>query len=229
VRLTDAQRRAHFGLPTDNRVIEYVVTPWGPRVGVHRLIKDVFLAACQEAHDTQAWKPRRIDSHVDRQIRGSAAWSLHAYGLAFDFFDRPFPTPVDVWGPTNAPPRSFRDVFQRHGFFPGANFSGRKDYPHLEWATAPPKPVSPPKPSEPDVTPQDHAKIAQSVVDAIKPLTARLTKVEQATAATQKLVSRNLPASGMPVEDELDAIRRAMRAVLEASGVPKDKIKETKV
>jgi hypothetical protein len=93
----------------------------------------------------------------------------------------------------------------------------------------PPKPVSPPKPSEPDVTPQDHQKIAQSVVDAIKPLAARLTKVEQATAATQKLVSRNLPASGMSVEQEIDALRRAMRTVLAEQGVPKDKIKETGV
>lgn len=73
---------------------------------------------------------------------------------------------------------------------------------------------------EPDVTPADHAKFAQAVVDAVKPLSTRLGKVEKRIGGTAK------EAEGMSLRDELDTVRRALRVLLAESGVPSDKIKE---
>lgn len=136
-RLSTAERNRLFGRPGSSLV--YVRTPWGLTVACHPKVANRFRLACQRAAATSTWRPRRIDGFNLRTIRGTSTPSLHSYGLAWDFFNKPFPQPVDVWGQTNAPPAGFRAAFRSQGFFLGADFSGRKDIPHIEWATAPPK------------------------------------------------------------------------------------------
>lgn len=128
-----AVRNAVFGLPgAGPRVL--TMTPWSISVQCHGLIAPRFRDACRAALAASSWRPRRIDSYANRAVRGSTAASLHAYGLAWDFFDRPLPEPVDIWGPTNAPDDAFLNAFKAHGFRLGRDFSGRKDWPHIEWA-----------------------------------------------------------------------------------------------
>lgn len=138
---TQAQKTAWYGKPMSN-LIRWQ-TPW-TRIGsdgkpkpiavyIRKEILPVFAAACTEAKATCAWTPLRIDSAVDRPVRGQTVKSQHAYGLAFDFFDKPFPQPVDIWGSKNAPGVKFRAVFKRHGFTAGADWKTRQDFPHIEW------------------------------------------------------------------------------------------------
>lgn len=103
-------------------------------VYVHDAVASRFTAACADAVTSSTWRPQRIDSYANRPIRGSLTTSQHAYGLAFDFFDLPWPKRVDVWGAANAPDEAFRQAFERHGFRCGARWRVRKDYPHIEWA-----------------------------------------------------------------------------------------------
>lgn len=140
-RISDTQRRKVFGLPCSPRVHVVVETPWGIRVRCHRLVADRFLYACRLAVSASEWRPKRIDSYACRAVRGTNTTSLHAYALAWDFFDRPLPEAVDVWGATNAPDPPFRDAFTKAGFVAGATFTSRKDYPHIEWAAGVPTKV----------------------------------------------------------------------------------------
>lgn len=118
-------------------------TPWGLTVTVHKAVLPRFKKACRKARRHSAWrrsigrpgwKPRRIDSYNCRQIRGSSSWSRHAYACAWDFFDRPWPEAVDVWGNKNSPPPWFARIFKRYGFTWGGDWTSRKDYPHIEWS-----------------------------------------------------------------------------------------------
>lgn len=137
-RLSHTQRVAAFGPPCEAHYRRRVTTPWGISVLCHEAIVSRFLSACELASERSRWVPRRIDHYVCRQIRGSDTWSLHAWPLAWDLFDRPYPEPVDVWGSANAPDAAFRSAFADEGFALGADFARRKDYPHIEWASAPP-------------------------------------------------------------------------------------------
>lgn len=141
-RVSNTVRAKVFGPPCTPRNYETVTTPWGVRCTVHKLVKARFLAACGEAHRTVKWVPRRIDSYVCRTIRGSNTVSIHSWALAWDFFDTPPGAQPDVWGPLNAPSPEFRAVFKRWGFYCGADYEGRKDYPHIEWASGMPDPVT---------------------------------------------------------------------------------------
>lgn len=89
--------------------------------------------------EVRGWRPGSIDSYNCRKIRGSSTWSRHALGAAWDFFKKTWQERVDegvdVWGPTDAPPWWFRRVFKQRGFTAGADWSGRKDYPHIEWSS----------------------------------------------------------------------------------------------
>jgi hypothetical protein len=114
-------------------------TPWGLWVAVHPLAAERFLAGCDHAPATAQWVPVRIDSFADRAVRNSTSPSLHAYSLAWDFFDAA--VPGDVWGPAHAPDPAFRQAFKDFGFACGADYTGRKDYPHIEWAAGHPPPV----------------------------------------------------------------------------------------
>jgi hypothetical protein len=147
VRISYAERDRIFGRP-GSVARQQVTTPWGLRVWCHELLAGRFLAACQLADRVSRWKPARIDSYAYRDVRGSTSPSLHSYALAWDFFDRPYPQPVDVWGPTNAPTRDFRDAFTAFGFALGADFTTRKDYPHIEWCAGRPLAITavPPAP-----------------------------------------------------------------------------------
>lgn len=145
-RLTDAQRRRFFGEHCTASERVTTVTPWGIKVQVHRQILDVYIAACTAAYARVPWwRPQRIDGFNCRQIRGSTAWSLHAYALAHDYFITApgVPPPGGVWTPDNGVPPEFAECFTELGFTWGATFN-RKDVPHIEWAAAPPDPARPP-------------------------------------------------------------------------------------
>lgn len=127
---------------TDNLMTKE--TPWGTRVTINRALEKRFDEACDRAVEKNArrkrkgkstWVPKRSDSYVCRAIRGSTAWSRHAYGAACDWFNRPYPEPVDVWGNTNSPPRWWARCFTKLGFSWGGTWISRKDYPHIEWST----------------------------------------------------------------------------------------------
>lgn len=135
-RVNTARRIAMFGQPGDRARYVTVRTPWGMSVTCHRDVQAQFVAACDDANRSSSWRPRNIGSLSVRKVRGGDDWSLHAFALAWDIFDTT--APADVWGPKNAPDAAFRDAFKRHGFYLGAEFSNRKDYPHIEWAADPP-------------------------------------------------------------------------------------------
>lgn len=159
--ITDAARSRIYGPPGKVDKVT-ITTPWGIKVACHRLIVDVFLDACQEAHDTVTWQPRRIDSYNPRPIRGTEndddpQWSLHAWALAFDFFATPpgIPPPGGVWTPDDAVPATFAACFTRRGFRWGATFK-RRDVPHIEWPAGLPDNVTP---AEDDMTPEESQKL----------------------------------------------------------------------
>lgn len=139
-RISQAERIKMFGQPGDRARITSVSTPWGITVQVHVRVKDRFLAACAAAAAASSWKPRRIDSYNKRNVRGGTEWSLHSWPLAWDFFSSPpnVTPPGGVWAETSAPDAAFRNAFKGQGFYLGAEFSRRKDYPHVEWASEPP-------------------------------------------------------------------------------------------
>lgn len=119
--------------PTDHVIY---TTPWGVRTSVHKLLLSRFKAACEEAYATVAWTPQRCDGYVCRLIRGSSTtYSRHAYAAAWDFFDIPITEQPDVWGSTNAPSEAFCRVFEKYGFTCGRRWTGRPDYPHIEWSS----------------------------------------------------------------------------------------------
>ena len=96
----------------------------------------------QAAAEVPEFAPKRSDSFVPRLIRNSTAVSMHAYGLAVDWFTTPYPTspPGGVWTPYELQTPEFRAwaaVWVRAGFRWGATF-GRVDLPHIEWPGPPP-------------------------------------------------------------------------------------------
>lgn len=126
-------------------------TPWKKNkdeycvVTINKALLPKFKRACEKAHSKNKWRkrlgrstyyPRRVDSYNCRKIRGSSAWSRHASGAAFDFFNKPYPEPVDVWGNTNSPPEWFANCFKKEGFTWGGDWTGRPDFPHIEWSSS---------------------------------------------------------------------------------------------
>src|SRR5687768_11302120 len=83
--------------------LRMVTSPWGPKVRIHHLIADHWLATARAAAaEVPDFVPRRIDSFAPRYIRGSDTdISLHGLGLATDNFTTPLPTvpPGGVWDP----------------------------------------------------------------------------------------------------------------------------------
>ena len=144
-RLTQVQRVKAFGNPGDAGEVRLVRTPWylpggkeHIQVWVHRHIEEVLLHSM--AHAVRpAWTPQRIDSYNPRKIRGSTNWSLHSWGLAFDFFATPpgVPPPGGVWKPHDHVTHEFAEAFEMHGFSWGRHWE-REDWPHIEWAGPPP-------------------------------------------------------------------------------------------
>lgn len=139
-RIGTADRIRYFGQPGDRARCTTLGTVFGIPVVINLLIIEQFKAAALEAQKVSKWRPRRIDSYAVRPVRGRDDWSLHSFGLAFDIFSSGpgVDPPGGVWAETSAPDKAFRDAFKRHGFHLGAEFRGRKDYPHIEWASAPP-------------------------------------------------------------------------------------------
>lgn len=140
-RISGSQRAALFGPPGDTSRITTYRTPWGMTVSVHRDVLDRFRQACENAASRSTWRPRRIDSYNKRAIRGRPGeWSYHSWALAWDFFSSApgVAPPGGVWAATSAPDSTFRAEFAKLGFALGADFRTRPDYPHIEWASAPP-------------------------------------------------------------------------------------------
>lgn len=134
-RISYAERHRIFGRPCVEQNMVTVMTPWGMRARVHKLIAPLFLDACHHAAaDVPEWRPQRCDSYVCRKIRGGTDHSLHSYGLAHDWFATPpnVPPPGGVWTPDNGVPISFARPFLERGFTWGATFE-RIDVPHIEW------------------------------------------------------------------------------------------------
>ncbi len=141
-RISPAEREHNFGPHCAPGTYMHVRTPWGLTALVHPLIVGRFQAACERAERQSHWKPARIDSYNCRPIRGHPGeWSLHSYGLAWDFFDKL--VPITVWGPADAPDPAFRSAFEQLGFTPGATFTDRPDWPHIEWAAGRPAVIEP--------------------------------------------------------------------------------------
>lgn len=142
--LSTEQRVRSFGSPCRVRKVS-VRTPWGDQAVVHELIAPIFLEACVAASkDPYAgFVPRRVDSFACRTVRGSSSMSLHAYGLAWDFFvtDEGVPPPGGVWKPSVTVTPEFARHFIQRGFRWGRWFT-RQDWPHIEWPGAPPGPRS---------------------------------------------------------------------------------------
>jgi hypothetical protein len=107
-------------------------------VWVHERIIKPFMHAVAHASET-AWTPQRIDSLAVRKIRGGTSFSLHSWGLAFDFFATPrnVDPPGGVWKPDNHVTSAFAKPFEDHGFTWGRRWE-REDWPHIEWAGPPP-------------------------------------------------------------------------------------------
>lgn len=175
-RITTAERNRIFGEPCSTANLTTVTTPWGIRVRIHRLLVPVFLDACQHAAaEVVEWRPARIDSFACRPIRGtSSTYSLHSYGLAFDFFvtGPNVPPPGGVWTPDNGLPPPFARCFTERGFTWGAQFA-RKDVPHIEWADGRPStwPVPQRPPSAPTLARTDNYEVDMIVNDYTLTLT----------------------------------------------------------
>lgn len=138
-RLTEAERTRYFGVPCTQSNFVLVTLPWGMRVQCHRVVENVLITAANEAARSTKWRPLRADSFACRKTRGASSWSLHAFGLAWDFFATPpgMAPPGGVWTPDNGVPAGFAQPFEDRGFTWGAKFS-RVDVPHIEWAGPPP-------------------------------------------------------------------------------------------
>jgi hypothetical protein len=136
-RIGMAERTRLFGPHGDPVRYSSIKTPWGFTVRVHQLIANRFKVACNDAYASSRWTPAQIGSYNNRHnVNDPSVWSLHSWALAWDFYDTL--SPSSIQGPTNAPDAAFRAAFKRHGFFLGAEFHGHQDYPHIEWASAPP-------------------------------------------------------------------------------------------
>jgi hypothetical protein len=137
-RLGMNQRTNLFGPHGDEVRLRSFKTPWGMTVRLHQLIATRFAVACNDAYASSKWTPALIGSYNNRHnVNNPSEWSLHSWGLAFDFYSTSA-YQGDIQGPTYAPDPAFRAAFKRHGFYLGAEFHGHKDFPHSEWASAPP-------------------------------------------------------------------------------------------
>lgn len=143
-RLNRSERDRAFGPPC-SPLLHSWVTLWGQRVRVHRLVREHLVKTAQladellVAKDLHAYRPRRIDSYVCRNIRHSGNPSMHAYALAFDVFltEPHVPPPGGVWTPDAKLHSDFIRVWELAGWTWGGRW-GRRDEPHFEWAAAPP-------------------------------------------------------------------------------------------
>jgi hypothetical protein len=195
-RIGDAERRRTFGAPCTPSNLRTYLTPWGLRVQAHYLVVARLAAACALAKRASSWTPQRIDSYACRQIRGSDATSLHAFGLAWDFFSTPpnVVPPGGVWEPEDAVPPSFAAAFTHFGFVWGATF-GRRDVPHIEWADGRPPPVpvaSTPDPltQEDDMLTPDQAADLKAVKNYVAAAEPRLASMDASLARIAALLAK---------------------------------------
>lgn len=202
--LTETQLTRYYGAPGEvDRVT--VLTPWGIKVQSHAKVASIFRAACYEADEVSSWKPLRIDSYVNRAIRGSTTPSKHARALAWDFFATPpgVVPPGGVWTPDNALPKDFAHPFTRRGFTWGAVWT-RQDIPHIEWNEAPPTAINPPEAD--DMTPEQDQllrDVHKWMSDQGKPM------AEQVAQILWRLAVLENEGNGEPVS--VEAVKQALR------------------
>lgn len=115
------------------RPLRYVDGGFVSRIAVHRLLASNALATLSE-----------IAGHIElydvlqpygggfepRLKRGSSAISLHTFGIALDFAPDRFPL-----GSLQRWPAALVAIWEKHGWFYGGNFHGRKDPMHVQFAT----------------------------------------------------------------------------------------------
>lgn len=109
--LSNRQRIDMFGTPASIRSVNVAddipqtpVLSDGRRQAVkcHPDLVDHFVDTCDEAHRRSHYRPRRMDSHVIRLIRGSSSvYSSHSWATAWDIFSTPADVapPGGVWTP----------------------------------------------------------------------------------------------------------------------------------
>lgn len=102
------------------------------KITCHKLIADVLLKVLTEIHAAGLWA--EIDPYGGgfnfRMIRGSAEnLSMHCWGIAWDF--RPQQNKLGTKGTMH--PKVIA-IFEKHGFFWGGRFKGRRDDQHFQFA-----------------------------------------------------------------------------------------------
>lgn len=109
--LSNRARIEMFGTPRSVRSIDVgadipqtPVLQDGRRQAVkcHPELVNHFVDTCVEAHRRSMYRPKRMDSHVIRLIRGSSSvYSSHSWATAWDIFSTPadVPPPGGVWTP----------------------------------------------------------------------------------------------------------------------------------
>lgn len=135
------RRSREYGSPGKVKTV-IVTTPWvrddgsKVRTQVHEALADRFSLACVlAAQNCPWWRPQRAEGYVNRLIRDRLVPSMHAYGLAIDFFTTApnVPPPGGVWWPHDTMPLQFAAPFLQLGFSWGATWISRKDAPHMEF------------------------------------------------------------------------------------------------
>jgi hypothetical protein len=102
------------------------------RVTCHKLLADTFKDVLRTIDAEGKWSA--LVSYGGgfnfRPIRGGHSVSLHAWGIAWDFDPE-----HNALGTKGTMDSQIVDIFERHGFFWGGKFKGRKDPMHFQFAT----------------------------------------------------------------------------------------------
>lgn len=118
----------HIALPAPLRLAGDTVV--AKRVSCHKLVATVLLEALNEIHKEGLWE--EINPYGGgfnfRSKRGSDKFSLHCWGIAWDF--RPDQNKLDTEGSMHP---KVVEIFEKHGFLWGGHFRGRKDPMHVQY------------------------------------------------------------------------------------------------
>lgn len=110
------------------------------RVACHSRVMSWVASAFDELAQADLWPyvQRYGGGFAPRLIRGGADYSMHTFGLAFDFDPDSNPLgarPDETRLGSTEGGRRVVDIFTRWGFMWGGHFDGRKDCQHFQWAT----------------------------------------------------------------------------------------------
>lgn len=119
----------------DSRIVGLTVAGVTFGGGVHRRVRPILAAVAREWHERVEPLGDGCWGHAYRRIRGSSAWSNHAWGLAIDINAPAHPLGRDTMGA--AASRQARRIASRYGCRWGGDYSGRLDQMHLEYMGTP--------------------------------------------------------------------------------------------